>query len=285
MALDIKGYRLFVSAEDNHSLEVINLQNAKPITSIPNLNEPKWLFYWPENNRIYVATGRDGKVTELDGITYNSVQEFVFKEKCNNLRFDSATKQLWVGVGDSFGSLGIIDLVKDKIVGEISLADYPKQFELDGDSIYVNEPRKNLIEVISRAGKKVICSWKIMKTTQNVPMAIDRLHGRLFIGCEPGKFLVYSTKTGKIIQSLDINKKSDGIYLDAKHSLLYISCGEGYIDVVKQIDADHYQLIEKINTAEGAGTSLFSSSLNQFFLAVPQSTHQTAEIRIYQPLN
>lgn len=119
MAIDFTGQRLFVSAEDNHSVEVINLQTAKPVKSLPGFNEPKWVFYLPETNRIYVSTGGDGKVTELDGDSYKTVNTFSFKEACNNLRFDSSTNRLYVGVGKTSGSLGIIDLKQDTIVGEI----------------------------------------------------------------------------------------------------------------------------------------------------------------------
>lgn len=283
MAVDIKGQRLFVSAEDNHSVEVINLQTGKPLTSLPGFNEPKWIFYLSTTNRIYVATGGDGKVTELDGNTYKAVNSFSFKEACNNLRFDSASNQLYVGVGKTSGALGIIDVKKDKIVGEIPLSGYLKQFEINGDSVYVNLPEKNTIEVVSLSSRKPVGSWAVTEAKQNVPMALDRKHQRLFVACEPGKFIVYSTQIGKPIQSLNISKDADGIYYDAKRNRMYVSCGEGNIEVIDQKDADHYQSVEKIATVAGAGTSLFSPQLDKYILAVPQSSKQSAAIRVYQP--
>ncbi len=75
MAVDVKGERLFVSAEDNHTVEVIDIQTGKPLKSLPGFNKPKWVFYMSETNRIYVSTGGDGKVTELDGGTYQSCKD------------------------------------------------------------------------------------------------------------------------------------------------------------------------------------------------------------------
>ena len=285
MAIDIKGHRLFVSAEDSHTVEVIDLQTAKPLVSLPGFNEPKWIFYRPENNHIYVATGGDGKVTELDGNTFKVIKTFSFKEACNNLRFDSANSQLFVGVGKTSGSLGIIDIKQDKIIGEIPLSGYLKQFEIDGDRIYVNLPEKNVIELVSLASEKVIADWPVTEAKQNVPMAIDRVHHRLFIACEPGKFIVYSTETGKAIQTIHISKNADGIYYDEKRERIYVSCGEGSIEVIHQSDADHYAAMKHITTAEGAGTSLFSPKLDKYILAVPQSSNHMAEIRMYQPVN
>lgn len=282
MAIDVTGHRLFVSAEDNHTVEVINLQTGKPDTSLTGFNEPKWVFYNPETNRIYISTGGDGKVTELDGKSYKIVKAFSFKEACNNLRFDSSTNRLYVGVGKTSGSLAIIDLKQDKIAGEIPLSGYLKQFEIDGDKAYVNLPDKNIVEVVILSTGKPVASWPVAPK-RNVPMALDRINHRLFVACEPGKFIIYSTETGKPIQNMDIGKDADGIYYDAKRKQIYVSCGEGNIAIIQQKDADHYNLIQTIQTAEGAGTSLYSVQLDKYILAVPQSTNQTAEIRVYQP--
>lgn len=74
MALDNKGQRLFLSAQDNHSVEILDIKNNKPIRSLPGFDEPKWIVYRPESNRLYVATGNDGKVTVLDATTYSTVK-------------------------------------------------------------------------------------------------------------------------------------------------------------------------------------------------------------------
>ena len=285
MAVDVEKQRLFLSAEDNHTVEVIDLKHNSPLTSIANVDEPKWIVYRPELKSIFVATGGDGKVTEFDDSSFKEKNEYFFKEKCNNLRFDTSTNQLIVGVGNSFGSLGFIDVKKKKIVKEIPLSNYPKQFEIAANRIFVNIPRKNRIDVVDQSSNKVINHWNVDQSSDNDPMALDRIHKRLFVGCTPGKLIVYDIDNGKAVSSLSIEKDADGIYYDANRSRIYISCGEGYIDVIKQTDDNTYKLIDKIATAKGAGTSLYSPALDKLFLAVPQSGYQTAEIRIYNPDN
>jgi DNA-binding beta-propeller fold protein YncE len=283
MAVDLNRQRLFVSAEDNHTVEVADLKARKAIASIPNMNEPKWVAYRPDENVLYVATGKDGKVTGLDGTTYKVKYAFQFKEKCNNLRFDEATNELYVGVGDTFGSLGIIDLKNHRRAGEIALADYPKQFEIDGNKVYVNIPAKNVIQVVDRSSRKVVSVWPVKEAKENIPMALDRPQGRLFVGCEPGKFIVYATSTGKSISSLDINMGADGIYYDAKRHKIYVSTGEGFINVISQLTPERYQLVERINTTEGAGTSLYVPQLDLYIVATPQAGNRQAALRLYRP--
>lgn len=283
MAADAKGKRLFVAAQDNHTLEVIDLSTMKSLKSIPGFAEPKWVVYRPESNRLYVATALDGKVTVLDSRTFQKIKSFTFKEKCNNLRFDAAKNLLYVGVGNTFGSIGIIDVVKDKIVGEIALSNYPKQFELVGNKVYVNVPETNTVEVADLNTRKVIASWKVKEAKDNVPMGIDRKNQRLFIGCEPGKMVTYDLKTEKVVSSIAISKEADGMYYDAKRSQIYVSCAEGFIDVIKQLTPNSYKSISKIPTVSGAGTSLFIPELDIFVLAVPQNDKNNAEMRVYKP--
>jgi len=73
MAADVKGKRLFIAAQDNHTLEVIDLNTMKSLKSVPDLEEPKWVVYRPESNRLYVATALDGKVTVLDSRNYRTI--------------------------------------------------------------------------------------------------------------------------------------------------------------------------------------------------------------------
>ena len=281
MAADMAGQRLFVCAQDNHTLEVIDLKAGQRVRSVPGFNEPKWVVYRPETGRLYVATAGDGKVTALDANTFAVIKEFQFEEKANNLRFDPATKELFVGVGKTFGALGIIDTATDKVSGEIKLDSFPKQFELEGNLIYVNVPAANHIAVVDRAKKAVIATWPVAEAKENVPMGIDRPQRRLFVACDSGKFIVFNTASGKSVASLDIAAEADGVYYDASRKLIYVSCGAGSVEVIRQADADHYQLVGRIATAPGAGTSLFVPEFGRLYVLVPQKDQQRAEIRVF----
>ena len=282
MALDAAGQRLFVAAEDNHTVEVIDVRHGRALASLAGFNEPKWVVYRPEGNRLFVSTGGDGRVTELDGTTYQRVRSYAFREACNNLRYDSLAHQLVVGVGKSFGALGLIDTERNVKAGEIPLAGYAKQFELDGQLVYVNDPALNQVEVIDRSTRKQVAVWPVTGSTQNIPMALDRKHHRLFVACAPGKLVVFSAPDGKPVASLPIPADADGIYYDARRARLYVSCGAGSIAVVQQQGPDHYQVLQLLSSVPGAGTSLYSAALDKYFLATPQAASQTAALRQYQ---
>src|SRR5438093_6325311 len=84
---------------------------------------------------------------------------------------------------------------------------------------------------------------------------------------------------GKQITALNISGDTDDVFFDQDNKRIYVSAGEGNIDVINQTDADHYQAAAKIATAPGARTSFFAANLHRLFLAVPHRGAQEAAIR------
>ena len=281
MAVDLAGRRLFLAAEDNNSVEVLDLAAGKALRSVGGFAEPKWVVYRPESKRLYVSNGGDGSVRVLDAESFAEIKRFAFREKANNLRYDEATRELFVGVGKTSGEIGIVDTARDVVSGAIALADFPKQFELDGERILVNVPKANHVAVLDRATRKQTAAWPVAAAKENVPMGFDRAQRRLFIGCEAGKLAVLNADSGAAVADLAISAEPDGVYYDAARKRIYVPCGAGSIDVVTQRDADHYERTARIPTAPGAATGLFIPQLNLFCLAVPQRDYQTAELRVY----
>lgn len=74
---------------------------------------------------------------------------------------------------------------------------------------------------------------------------------------------------------------ADDIFYDAIRKRIYVVGGEGFIDIIEQVDADHYQLLTRISSAVGARTGLFVPELNQLYVAVPHRESQQAEVRVY----
>lgn len=281
MAADVAGQRLFVDAEDNNTTEVLDLSQNRLVHEITGMHTPKWVVYRPELNRLYIANG-NGVVQVLNATTFRLLHSVTFREKANNLHFDPTTGELFVGVGEKFGAIGVIDTKTDDRIAElIPLANSPNQFELDGDLIFVNVPESSHVAVIDRKKHKVVATWPVVGANDNLPMNFDRKHHRLFIGFAFGKFAVLNSVTGKQVAALNIGRNADGIYYDEMRRLIYISCGEGWIYVIRQSDADHYATVSRIETAKGAGTSLFVSALNRLFLAVPRQGSRPAEIRVF----
>jgi hypothetical protein len=281
--LDAAGERLFVCALGNNTAEVLDLRKGERVHSISGLGAPQGVVYVPELNRLFVANDKGGVCNIYDAKSYQLIGKVDFQDDADNMRYDSATKQIYVGFGR--GGIGIINAADGKRTGSIKLAAHPEAFELEkrGRRIFVNLPNAGQVAVIDRDKGEVTATWKPDGASANFPMAFDESNHRLFIGCRnPAKLVVLSTDSGDVVTSLDISGDSDDVFYDAKRHRLYAICGAGYVEIIEQADPNRYKPAAKVPTASGARTGLFVPERDALFIAVPHRGRQAAEIRRYQ---
>jgi hypothetical protein len=81
-----------------------------------------------------------------------------------------------------------------------------------------------------------------------------------------------------------IAKGVDDMTYDAGSKRLY-AIGGGAIDVLQEIDADHFRSIGSVAAGDQAKTGRLAPEINRYFAAVPQAGAGTASIQVLQPLN
>jgi hypothetical protein len=283
-SIDAKGNRLFVAALGNNTVEIIDLAGGKRLHSIPGMSKPQGVLFLQGQDQIAVANGGEGAFKLFNTRAFDLVKSIGSLDDADNVRFDSKWKRIYVGYGD--GALaGISSLTFDNDA-QIKLAGHPESFQLEkqGSRIFVNVPDAKQIAVVDRDKKKVMATWPMKEFQANFPMALDEPNHRLFVGCrKPARLVVFDTEAGKPVADLAISGDTDDLFYDAKRKRIYISCGEGFLDVVQQSSPDKYERTAHIPTASGARTCFFSPDLDRLCLAVPDRGNQRAEIRIYQP--
>jgi YVTN family beta-propeller protein len=279
---DIKGRRLFMAALGNNTVEVLDVQTRNRIHTIPGLAEPQGLFYEASANRLFVACARDGATKVFDGGTFQLLDTVKFSGDADNIRYDARDHRIIVGYGD--GALALLDS-NGKEMGDIALDAHPESFQVekDGTRVFVNVPDRKEIEVADLVKKSVVSKWPVTSASRNYPMALDQNHHRLLIGCRaPARMLVIDTHSGKQTASVEIVGDTDDLFYDAARSCVYVIGGQGFLDVLKQRDADHYERMEHIVTAPGARTGLFVPDWGTLFVAVPHRGEQRAEVLVYE---
>ena len=281
-ALDVAGERLFVCALGNNTVEILDLRKGERIHSITDLGAPQGIAYIPELNRMFVANDKGGICKIYDGKSFQAVGELDFKDDADNVRYDSATKQIYVGFGG--GGIAVVNAPDGKQIGSIKLSAHPEAFELDKTSkrIFVNVPNSRHVAVIDRDKSEVVATWKTDLAFANFPMALDEANHRLFVGCRlPSKLVVLNTESGDMVAKIDISGDPDDVFYDNKRHHIYAICGAGKIDIIEQADANTYKALTKVDTASGARTGLFVPERDNLFVAVPHRGSQQAEIRRY----
>ncbi len=128
-------------------------------------------------------------------------------------------------------------------------------------------------------GGAVQSTWKLHEAGRNFPMALDG--SRLYVGCRrPAKLLVIDTTTGRTLAALDCVGDADDVFVDAARSRVYVSGGDGKLDVFTAGAADRYER-EQIDTAPGARTSLFVPESSRLYVAAPARGGKPAAILVY----
>jgi DNA-binding beta-propeller fold protein YncE len=286
MGVDLEKKRLFVAASANNTLEVVDLTGGKVINTLTGFKDPQdALFLGGDFNKLYVSS-LDGHVRVFQGETFRPVRDFKIEPGPNRLFYDPTTNLIYFGYGgqnagfDAYERVGILQPKRgagdDQLVADM-IAPTPRPGHLaeiamdDNGTLLVCDSRENLIYQFDTRKRELIKSW-FARGDGAADMALDRSRHRLFVGMRnPPEMTVYDSLSGEEIQSLPAPETMDGVYYDAKLKRVYVTGGRwygtlqaslGWIYVYQQKDPDHYDVISKIQTRPGSGTSLLVPQFN-----------------------
>jgi YVTN family beta-propeller protein len=290
MAVDVAGKRLFVAAQGNGSVEVIDLAARRRAGTIPDLREPQGVAYVPELDRIVVASGADGTVRFYDAKGLKCVQTIRLGDDADNVRYDAPAKRIYVGYGD--GALAALDAQTGQKLADIKLPGHPESFQLEakGDRIFVNVPSARQVAVIDRRKAAVVANWPLKDVRANFPMALDEAGRRLLIACRsPARLMALDSDSGAVLACEECVGDADDLFLDAAAGRIYVSGGDGMIDVFRLSPAGRdglaaspaLQRISRTPTAGGARTSFLLPESKELYLAVPARLLRPGELRAY----
>jgi hypothetical protein len=308
MAVDLENKRLFVAAVDNNTLEVVDLKGRKVIRSLAGFKDTQdALFLGGGFNKLYVSS-LDGHLRVFQGETFRLVHDFKIEPDPNRLFYDAAPGLIYFGYGgqnagfDAYGRVGILQPKQgagyDQLVADM-IAPTPRpghlaEIVMDDDGILlVCDSRADLIFQFDARKRELIKSWPVRGDGAG-DMALDRVQHRLFVGTRtPPEMTVYDSLSGTEIQSLPAPATMDGVHYDARLKRIYMTGGRwygtpeasaGWLYVYQQRDPNHYDVIGKIETRPGSGTSLFVPEFNRLYVASQAIGNLEAAILVFEPM-
>lgn len=279
LSLDVLHQRLFVAALGNDSVEVLDLGRSARAGSLPGLSHPQGVLYLPDPSRLIVANAQDGSVRLYDGASLAALQSVPYGEDADNVRYDPATGNLWVGYAHALGELA----PDGARVADIRLPEHPESFQLEraGPRIFVNLPEAGTVAVVDRARRAVVGTWPT-GVHGNFAMALDERQHRLFVAARrPARLVILDTADGRTIASMPTVGDCDDLFVDGRRGRIYLIGGEGAVAVVEADGPDRYRQRGRISTSPRARTGFFSPDLDRLYVAVPARGSRPAEIRVY----
>ena len=265
MALDLKRNRLFVAELGNNTIDVVDLAKNAVVHRIKGLKEPQGVGYSPLADVLAVANAGDGTVHLFKGEDFAPLGVVALGEDADNIRIEASTGHFVVGYGS--GGLATLNPATLAVTARVKLPAHPEGFQLDPNTqrAFVNVPDGGQIAVL--AGGQQIAAWRVPGMGSNFPIALDPSGALLAtVFRSPARLVLLDPRTGNVVTSLPTCGDADDVFFDTKRHRLYVSCGEGVVDVV-QDSANGYRGLARIKTSSGARTSMFSPELDRLFVA------------------
>jgi DNA-binding beta-propeller fold protein YncE len=267
MAIDLRRQRLFVAELGNGSVDAIDLATGKILHRIDGLREPQGVGYAPRSDLLAVASAGDGTVRLYHGEGFTPAGIIELGDDADDVRVDPRTGNFIVGYGS--GGVAVIDPQRRAVVGRVELPAHPEGFQLDAASGrgFVNLPDARQIAVVDIATDKLEATWRPPGLLGNFPMALDDNGGLVAIVYRnPPRLVLFDAHTGVATASLATCGDADDVFFDARRRRVYVSCGEGSVDVMQQ-GPPGFQRLASVKTASGARTALFVPELDRLIVA------------------
>jgi sugar lactone lactonase YvrE len=282
LAVDLKRRRLFVAELGNDSVGVVDLAAGKAAAPIGGQHEPQGMAFRAADDLLYVAGGVDGVLRRYRGADLAPAGSIRVGDDPDNVRIDPRTGQVLVGYGS--GAIAFIDPAAARVTGEVRLKSHPESFRFSpsGDRIHVNLARRGEVAEIDAGSRTLVGSWPVRAGFANFPMAVEPDGRVLIVTRLPARLIALDAKDGRITAQAGACGDSDDLFFDARRGRIYVSCGDGHIDVFADRGAS-LERLTSIPTVPGARTSLFVPELDRLYLAVRANGREPAAIWVFRP--
>jgi DNA-binding beta-propeller fold protein YncE len=292
-ALDVPGQRMFLAAEENSAVVVLDMRTNKVLRILRGPKAPHSFAYDSDAKKLYVVDdGGPNQVEIYDGTTFKLLGTIPMEAHADASVYDAENKLFYVGNGGKeaekdYCLISVIDTTRGEKVADIKVDDDRVEsmaIEKSGSRLFVNMYNKGAIAVIDRKERKVITTWSITQEGRfNGPMALDEPDHRLFVlARDPGKVVIVNTDSGKIVGApACVGNYDDAIY-DPETRRLYL-VGVPFLKIFqKNEEGDRYDNLGQVPTAFHAETGIYVPKLKQLYMVVSHHGATDAVVQIYK---
>jgi DNA-binding beta-propeller fold protein YncE len=264
--------RVFVS-RGNHMM-VVDGPTGKVLGDIPTPLNVHGAGIATKAGHGFTTNGGDSTVTMFDLKTLAVIKQIpVMQGGLDGIMYDEPDdKIILTNHSRPIGTLIAIDPKTGDIVGTAELEDNsPEGAAADGKGhIFVNNERKNTMQVIDVKTWKATASWPLAPCEGPTGIAYDKASNRIFSGCN-NTSVVVDPNTGKVVATIMNGTRVDALGWDPSKKLMYIpNGGEGNVTVVHQDSPDKYSTVATVNTFAGAKTIAVDPKTHNAYLFQPE---------------
>ncbi len=266
LSIDTVMHRLYIAHMSK--VEVIDLRTEKLIGSIDSLNGVHGIAFAYEYNKGFITNGKSNSVTVFDLKTLKKIGNIEVPAKGPDaIVYDPFTKRIFTLNGDSQNSTAI-DAKTDKVIGNVNLDGSPEFcVSTNHGRMFVNLEDKSKIEEFNPKTLKTITKWDLKPGESPSALSLDLKNGLLFSGCHNQMLAISDIKSKKVIKTLPIGKGVDADFFDPVRKLIFVSCWDGTMTVIKENSPKNFEVVDTIATEKGARTMACDVSTGKLYTA------------------
>ena len=265
LTLDAKRNHLFVSRSTH--VQVIDIESGKLIGDIPNTEGVHGIALADDLNIGFTSNGKSNSVMVFDLTTLNVIKTIkISGSNPDAILYEPKTKHVFVFNGHSSNAT-VIDAISLKEIATIALSGKPElAVSNDAGKIFVNLEDKNEIAVIDSGSNRVLKYFPTGSGVEPTGIAIDQKHGRLFSVCSNEKMVILDAETGSVVAEMAIGKGPDSAAFDPVLGVAFSSNGDGTLTLIKEIDPDHFAVLNNVMLQKGARTMAYDPDNHRAYL-------------------
>ncbi len=267
LVVDPAARRLYVTRSTR--VMVFDADTLAAVGEVPNTAGVHGVALAPELGRGFASNGKASTVTIFDLKTLKPIEDVkVTGENPDAILYDPYSRQVLTFNGRS-GNATVLDAASGKLKATIALGGKPEFATTDlAGRVYVNIEDKGELVALDVAKNEVQARWPLAPCEDPSGMAIDRAHGRLFVGCGNRMMAVVDAKTGKVTATVPIGDGVDANGFDPSTGAAFSSNGEGTLTVVRENGAGF--VAENVATMKSARTMALDEKTHRVFLAAAE---------------
>jgi DNA-binding beta-propeller fold protein YncE len=272
--------RVYVAHTANDALDVIDGKSDRYLYSIPSLAGVAGALVSEERDLVFTSNRAENSVGIFSPGQETSLFKVPVGVRPNGLAYDPGRNLLLAAnVGDpavpnSF-TVSIVDVGRQTMTAGVAVpgrtrwAVYGRQT----DAFYVNIADPAEIAVIDAGNPAEVARTFAVPAAGPHGLDLDAEGGRLFCACDGKRLIILESRSGRVLNDVEIGGVPDVIFFNPALQHLYVAIGDP--GIVEVFDTERMKRLETVQTEKGAHTTAFDPGRSRIYAFLPQ-THRAA---------
>ncbi len=271
ITIDEPGRRLYISHATQ--VEVLDLDSGKAVGSIVDTPGVHGIAVVPKAKHGFTTNGREDKLSMFDLATLKTIKKIDVGKGPDGIYYDAASNHIFTNNHGSHDST-VLDATTGAVVGTLALAGDGEQHAAGKNGlIWVAIEDTAEIVAFDPNTMKVVKRVAIASAKTPTGMTYDAKTDRIFVACRDNPLMIVIDATsGKEVAKFPIGAGADWAEFDSVTKRIFVSSGEGLLNVFEQKSADSYAVVVALKTQQSAKTMAIDHKTGLLYLPAADFT-------------